>query len=85
MTNNQYNILLSKLAKANEKYKKLLLEAEEEFKCRYGDNPSNLEYDGWIDTYHITTGFISAEEIEEEMTGVDEPSEEMKQKISPKE
>jgi len=66
MTNNAFNKLLLRLSKANEKYKKLLIEAENEFKKRYGDFPSNIDFDSWIDIYHTGIGFLSAEKIEEE-------------------
>lgn len=70
MNNTQYNRLLKKLSKAHDIYKTLLSEAEAEFIRRYGDNPSNLDFDSWIDTYHICGGFLSAEEIEEEMPSI---------------
>ena len=66
MTNNQYNKLLLRLSKANEKYKKLLDEAENEFKRRYGAFPSDIDFDSWIDVYHVATGFFSAEKIDKE-------------------
>ena len=65
MTNNQFNKLLVRLSNANEKYKNLLREAEEEFENRYGDNPSEIDFDSWIDVYHQGTGFLSAEKIDE--------------------
>ena len=67
MTNKSYNKLLLKLASANRRYKKLLEQAEEEFKKRYGNYPSDIDFDSWIDSYHTGTGYISAEDIEEEM------------------
>jgi hypothetical protein len=70
MTNNQFNKLLLRLANANSKYKKLLEEAEDEFKRRYGNFPSDIDFDSWIDSYHVATGFMSAEEIENEYNEV---------------
>ena len=67
MTNKNYNKLLLKLASANNNYKQLLNQAEEEFKKRYGDYPSDIDFDSWIDNYHVGNGYMSAEEIDEEM------------------
>ena len=67
MTDINFDKLLLRLSKANEKYKDLLNKAEEEFKNRYGDYPSDIDYDSWIDIYHCGIGFISAKQINEEM------------------
>ena len=67
MTNKNYNKLLLKLASANNNYKQLLNQAEEEFKKRYGNYPSDIDFDSWIDNYHVGNGYMSAEEIDEEM------------------
>jgi len=66
MTNKKFNKLMMRLAKANMKYKDLLNESEDEFKRRYGEYHSDIDFDSWIDTYHVGRGYISAEEIDEE-------------------
>lgn len=63
----EFNKVLKQLAKANEKYKNLLFKAEKIFVERYGYLPSEVDFDSWIDFYHVGTGFLSAEEIEEEI------------------
>ena len=67
MTNKSFNKLLMRLANANDRYKKLLGKSEEEFKKRYGVYPSDIDFDSWIDVYHVGNGYLRAEEIEREM------------------
>ena len=68
MTNKNFNKLLNRVASANAKYKKLLDEAENEFIRRYGNHPSDIDFDSWIDIYHIGNGgILTAEEIDKEM------------------
>ena len=69
MTNNQYNKLLHRLVSAKLKYKQLLKEAENEFEKRFGSHPSDIDYDPWIDTYHISGGFLSIETMEGDSIG----------------
>lgn len=45
--------LLDKLKKAKNKYFELLEEAEQAYEYRYGENPSTINDDYWIDTFHI--------------------------------
>lgn len=63
----EFNKILKKLASANEKYKALLSEAEDIFVERYGNHPSEVDFDSWIDVYHAGIGFMSAESIEKEI------------------
>ena len=63
----KFNAVMKRLAAANEKYKNLLNEAEKIFVERYGNYPSDVDFDSWIDVYHVGTGFLSAEEIEKEI------------------
>lgn len=67
MTDNQFNKLMLRLARANEKYKMLLILAENEFKNRYNNFPSDIDFDSWIDIYHVGIGFIDAKQIDAEM------------------
>lgn len=67
MNDKQFNTLLHILDRANKHYKDLLGLAEKEFFRRYGNYPSDIDFDSWIDIYHVGTGFISAEEIDQEM------------------
>lgn len=65
LTDIQFNKLLRKLGLANETYKNLLFQAEEEIKERYGVYPSAIDLDSWIDAYHVGTGEMSAQEVDE--------------------
>lgn len=65
LTDIQFNKLLRKLGLANETYKNLLFQAEEEIKERYGVYPSDIDLDSWIDAYHVGTGEMSAQEVDE--------------------
>jgi hypothetical protein len=67
MTNEKFNILLSELSIANLKYKHLLEKAENEFYNRYGAFPSDIDYDSWIDDFHVGIGCMTAEEIDREI------------------
>ncbi len=70
MTNKKFNALLKRLNKVNQKRKSLLCEAEEEFKKRFGVDPSEIDFDYWIDSYHYDVGYVSIEEIEEEFNKI---------------
>ena len=63
-SNEKYNELLSRLSHANTVYKGLLDEAEEEFKKRYRNYPSDIDFDIWIDAFHVGMGSLSAERID---------------------
>ena len=65
MNNLTFKRKLDRLSLANEKYKKLLNECEDEYKKRFGHYPSDIDDDGWIDTYHIGIGSMSINTIEE--------------------
>lgn len=45
--------LLRRLHRARKRYSALLKEAEEAYELRYGNNPSEVYDDNWIDTFHI--------------------------------
>ncbi len=63
MTNTEYRKLLMRLTKANRKYKTLLAEAEEEYKRRFGDFPSEVDDDAWIDGFHATDSGLSFSDV----------------------
>lgn len=63
MTDSQFQKVLHKLADANIKYKKLLSEAEDEIKRRYGVHPSDCDNDLWIDNYHVGCGVMTVDEV----------------------
>lgn len=56
MNDKKFQKLLDRLSVANEKYFRLLKEAETEFERRFGENPSDVDCDSWIDTYHQPGG-----------------------------
>lgn len=56
MTDEQFQRLLDRLTVSCRKHFKLLHKTEAEFERRYGDNPSNLDCDGWIDSFHYPPG-----------------------------
>ena len=67
MTNGKFQNLLDRLGCANNKYKKLLIQAENEYESRYGINPSDNNDDFWIDTFHIgLSGHVTVLQIEKE-------------------
>jgi hypothetical protein len=51
MTDNKFEILLYKLNRAHRKYCKLLSLAEDEYKRRFGNFPSEVDDDWWIDSF----------------------------------
>ena len=52
MRDYQLKQLLWRLEKARAKYFQLLHQAEDEYERRYGKNPSDVDDDLWIDSYH---------------------------------
>lgn len=56
MTDRKFQQLLDRLSEANERYYRLRSEAEAEFERRFGANPSDVDCDSWIDTYHMPPG-----------------------------
>jgi len=56
MTDKQFNQLLKKTAKAGNKYLTLYRQAEHEYERRYGDNPSDIDDDFWIDSLTCAAG-----------------------------
>lgn len=56
MTDRNFQKLLDRLSAANEKYFDLLGAAETEFERRYGQHPSDVDCDSWIDTFHQPGG-----------------------------
>lgn len=65
MTDIQFQKLLDKLSKAHIKYSELLSAAEQEYVQRFGDHPSNIDDDFWIDTFHSIGGHTTVEKITE--------------------
>ncbi len=53
MTNAKFKSLMKKTFNANRKHKSLLNELEEEYKNRFGNNPSEVNDDFFIDTFHL--------------------------------
>lgn len=67
MSDKELSGLLRRLATANAKYKELLEEAEQEITERYGVSPSDVDNDEWIDAYHVGTGRMSLQEVDQSM------------------
>ena len=68
MTDKKFDRLLCRLRDANEKYMQLLEQAEAEFKQRYKVFPSDIDFDSWIDVYHVGSGGnMTVLEIENEL------------------
>lgn len=63
MTNKEWLSAITKCKKAGDEHLRLLFLAEEEYKRRFGDNPSNVDDDYWIDTLHYCNADIDFEEI----------------------
>jgi hypothetical protein len=67
MRDSEYDKLLWRLSKAHAKYSRLLREAEDELENRYNIVPGDIDFDSWIDKYHVVGGFMSAEQIDNEL------------------
>lgn len=68
MSDTQFTALLSRVARAYNKYKPLLDKAESEYERRYGNNPSDVDDDYWIDSLHGACGLaqeITASDVHE--------------------
>ena len=63
MKDEKYKNLLSKLNEAHIKYHQLLKQAEEEYKKRFGEYPTNLDDDFWIDSFHVKPTGASLEDV----------------------
>ena len=63
MKDSDFQKLLNKLSDANNEYKTILREAEAEYERRFGNSPSDLDDDYWIDTFHV--GLSKYETIED--------------------
>lgn len=50
MTDSEWKRLIVQTVKAHEKAKSLREKAEQEYERRYGQNPSEVDDDWWIDT-----------------------------------
>lgn len=53
MTDKEFNSKLKQLHNAHKKYQQLLGECEDEYERRFGFNPSDIDDDNWIDSFHI--------------------------------
>lgn len=63
MTDTQYQKLLNRLSKSHRKYLNLLEQAENEYERRFGYNPSDVDDDYWIDSFHQTCSGASVENV----------------------
>lgn len=67
MTDEKFQQLLDNLSAVNSKYKSLLKQAEKEIERRYGYNPSDVDNDEWIDTFHVSTGTMTVKQVDDSM------------------
>lgn len=65
MNDSRFQQRLNALAKANQKYKALLDECEQEYFDRFGFYPSDFDDDDWIDCFHVGTGERTVERVKE--------------------
>ena len=56
MTDKKWLSIINKCRKAGDEYLRLLKIAEDEYQRRYGNNPSDVDDDWWIDTLHYCKG-----------------------------
>ncbi len=63
MTNQRFQGLIIRCRRAGDLYKKLLIEAEEEYKRRFGNYPGEVDDDWWIDTLHYCIGNTDLDQI----------------------
>ena len=52
MTDRKFEILLITLNRSHGEYLRLLLQAEDEYFERFGNYPSEVDDDHWIDSFH---------------------------------
>ena len=67
MNDNKFQKLLDDLAVANNRYKSLLKAAEDEIVKRYGQHPSDIDNDDWIDSYHVGCGSMTVKQVDDSM------------------
>lgn len=63
MTDKSFAKLLFRVDKSHSRYLKLLNEAEEEYKRRFGNYPSEVDDDWWIDSFHQSDAGSSLEDV----------------------
>ena len=63
MIDSRYKNLLIRLNRAHGKYLKLLNEAEEEYKNRFGNYPSEVDDDFWIDSFYQSDSGARLEDV----------------------
>jgi len=67
MTDKQFQTVLDKLSVAHRNYLAYLEAAENEIIRRYGVNPSEIDNDQWIDSYHQGCGHMTVKDVDESM------------------
>ena len=65
MKDSSFQYLLDRLSTAKKNYDILLESAEKEYKKRFGNYPSDVDDDSWIDTFHIVGGKMTVKEVGE--------------------
>lgn len=69
MTDKDFAALMIKTQKAGLKHKKLLKELEEEYYVRYGQYPSDVDDDFFIEAFHYCQGELpTLEDVHENTT-----------------
>lgn len=63
MTDKEWEHIIERCRKAGDEHKRLLKISEDEYQKRYGQSPSDVDDDWWIDSLHICTGDTDLQKI----------------------
>lgn len=63
MTDKQFDKLLTELSIAHTKYLGALIEAENEYKRRFGKYPAEVNDDFWIDSFCVNNASASLKDV----------------------
>lgn len=64
MEDKEWLEVIKSCQRAGREHKRLLAIAEQEYEARYGQNPSDVDDDWWIDTVNYCTGETTLEQID---------------------
>lgn len=63
MTDKEFERLMKKTKKVQERYMELLNQCEEEYMKRFGHHPSDIDDDSWIDVMHYPQGGVCFDDM----------------------
>jgi hypothetical protein len=67
MTNKQFQALIDRVQRLRKSYDDALAVAENEYINRYGNHPSDVDDDNWIDSLHMPcTERLTVEKLDQE-------------------